>query len=278
MLTLVKKIVPRAVKRAIRRQQEARARIRLFGELAPLVPPVEEMFDGTASLEEFKANGDEFLQIYRNICGLKPDERMLDVGSGIGRKTLPLTQYLNGTASYEGIDVNQSGVEWCTRHITSRFENFRFRRIEVYNRLYNPAGTCPPSEYRFPFPDASFTFVMLGSVFTHMMPADVEHYLSEVHRVLAPGGRCLISYFLLNDESQNLIEAGASTLDFSAIANERYATISAEIPEKAIAFDEDLITALYGRFGLEIARVDYGSWCGRTRFLSYQDLILAMKH
>jgi SAM-dependent methyltransferase len=233
------------------------------------------MFDGTASLAEFKANGEEFLHIYKNICGLEPDEQMLDVGSGIGRKTIPLTQYLSEGATYEGIDVKASGIEWCRRHITPRFPNFQFRQIDVSNRLYNPLGTGRPSDYRFPFADESFTFVVLGSVFTHMMPDDVEHYLSEVYRVLAPG-RCLISYFLLNEESRRLTDAGNSTLAFTD-TGDGYATISREVPERAVAFEEDVVRSLYRNVGLEIVRLDYGSWCGRENFLSYQDLILAAK-
>ncbi|MEA2165456.1 MAG: hypothetical protein QOK37_3583 [Thermoanaerobaculia bacterium] len=276
MLNLIKRLVPRPIKRAIRRQQEIRRKARLFGPLAPMVPAVEQMFEGPASLEEFKANGEEFLGIYRNLCGLKPDEAMLDVGSGIGRKTIPLTGYLSAAARYEGIDITAAGIEWCRRAITPRFPNFHFQQIDVRNGQYNPAGSCEPSEYRFPFDDGSFTFVMLGSVFTHMMPGDVEHYLSEIERVLAPGGRCLISYFLLNDESRRLIAAGRSTLDFKFV-RDGYTTISELVPEHAVAFDERFIRSLYERLGLKIARLDYGSWCGRDEFLSYQDLVLAVK-
>jgi hypothetical protein len=108
-----------------------------------------------------------------------------------------------------------------------------------------------------------------------MMPDDVEHYLSEVYRVLAPG-RCLISYFLLNEESRRLIVDGKSTLAFTSV-RDRYATISEDFPERAVAFDEDMVLSLYRKLGLEIVRLDYGSWCGRESFLSYQDLILAAK-
>jgi len=97
---------------------ERRRRARLFGALAPMVPPLAAMFDGNADLDEFKANGEEFLRIYRDVCGLRRDERMLDVGSGIGRKTIPLTQFFDASAVYEGIDVSAAGVEWCTRTIT----------------------------------------------------------------------------------------------------------------------------------------------------------------
>lgn len=37
---------------------------------------------------------------------------------------------------------------------------------------------------------------MLGSVFTHMQHRDVVRYAKEVARVLKPGGRCMVTYFL----------------------------------------------------------------------------------
>ena len=59
------------------------------------------MFDGPQSLEVFKPNGEEFftiyiryIQVYTNVYGLRPDEKMLDAGCGIGRKTLPLDALL----------------------------------------------------------------------------------------------------------------------------------------------------------------------------------------
>jgi SAM-dependent methyltransferase len=276
MIGVVKKLIPRLVKQKIAAYQAKRDKDRLFGALAPLVPAVDEMFDGPQSLEEFKANGDEFLGIYKEIANLRPDERMLDVGSGIGRKTLPLTQYLSDRATYEGIDITKAGVDWCRERITPRFPNFRFQQIDVYNKHYNPTGQCRPSEYRFPFVDQTFDFVMLGSVFTHMLPADLENYLSEVSRVLARNGRCLITYFLLNEESERLIAAGRSTLDFEH-DHGAYRTVSLEKPELAVAFDEGWIKSRYGSVGLRIKRVELGSWCGRRDYLSYQDLILAKK-
>ncbi len=51
---------------------EARKRARLFGDLAPMVPPVRMMFDGPRNLEVFKENGEEFLKIYRDVRCLRP--------------------------------------------------------------------------------------------------------------------------------------------------------------------------------------------------------------
>lgn len=275
------RLIPLPVRRKVRnyllnRQDREQDRERLFGDLAPLVPKIGDMFDGPQSLEAFKANGEEFLKIYQEVCGLQPDEKMLDVGCGIGRKTLPLTRYFNAQAVYEGVDITKAGIDWCREKITPRFPNFQFHHLSVYNKHYNPSGQYQPSEYTFPFAAESFSFVMLGSVFTHMLPADVENYLSEIHRVLMRGGRCLITYFLLNDQSLRLLETGKSTLDFKHVLD-GYRAVSRTSPEEAIAFDESWVRRLYKKVGLKIVRLDYGSWCGRENYASYQDLMLAVK-
>ena len=275
-MSMMKMLVPPTLKRRLRALREERRKRQLFGALAPLVPPVERMYDGPPGLQEFKANGEEFLKIYRENCGLRPDERMLDIGCGTGRKTLPLTCYFDSRAVYEGLDITKQGVDWCREQITPRFPNFHFQRIDVYNQLYNARGTHCAAKYVFPFPDASFSFVTLGSVFTHMLPGDLENYLREVARMLEVGGRCLISYFLLNEESLRHVEAGEGTLDLK-YEFEQYRATSREVPEEAIAFDEVWVTHLYRELGLEITRLDYGSWCGRESYLSYQDLVLAVK-
>jgi len=49
-------------------------------------------------------------------------------------------------------------------------------------------------------------------------------------------------------------------------------------PEMAIGYEEDFVLSLYARYNLEITNpIQYGSWCGRGEFLSYQDLVLAFK-
>ena len=238
------------------------------------------------SLQVFKENGEEFLKFYREVGGLHPNDRMLDVGFGIGRKTIPLTRYLDERSVYEGLDIKKAGVEWCSQHITPRRPNFQFRQIDVYNKVYNKKGRYRASEYRFPFPDDSFDFVMLGSVFTHMLPDDVRNYLSEIHRVMARGSRCMISYFLLNEETQRLkaegvknvsdLAKGIHPLDFQ-FGDGVYRVMDQRVPELAVGYDEQWIRALYADVGLTTERVDYGSWCGRPEYLSYQDLVLAIK-
>lgn len=248
-----------------------------FGRQAGLVPPVALMHDGPQSYKEFKRNGTEFLRYYIELAGLRPDEHMLDVGSGIGRKTLPLVNYLSERGSYDGLELVKSGVDWCVQKYSRNYPHFKFHLIDVYNKLYNPQGRYRATDYRFPFADEQFDFVVLNSVFTHMIAQEIENYLGEVARVLRPGGRCLISFFLLNGESLRLIQEDRSTIALRHPIGPAH-VLSPEKPEAAIGFDEDYVTGLYNRVGLEIrSPIYYGWWCGRGEYLSCQDLIVAFK-
>jgi len=278
---IIRKFVPKPFRPALRGvwqklYHEYKTR-KLFGSNARFIPPLGLMHDGPVGYKEFKENGEEFFSHYIELCGLRPDEDMLDVGCGIGRKTLALTGYLNDRGSYVGMDIVKSGVDWCTEKYASKYANFKFQLIDVYNELYNPTGKYKATEYRFPFADEQFDFVVLNSVFTHMLPKEVENYLGEIARVLKSGGRCLISFFVLNGESLRLIEAGKSTVDLRYEFGPALA-LSREKPEAAIGYDENYLVGIFEKCGLEIKRpISYGSWCGRDNFYSYQDQIVAFR-
>jgi hypothetical protein len=115
------------------------------------------------------------------------------------------------------------------------------------------------------------------SPISHMVPHDVENYLRETAHVLKRGGRCLITFFLLTRESLELISAGKSTYDFK-YERRGFRTIDEATPESGVAYDEEFIRGLYGESGLSIAEpIRFGSWCGRRDYLSYQDVIIAVK-
>jgi SAM-dependent methyltransferase len=238
-----------------------------------LVPP-ESMFadpdrvDGSRSAREFLTVGREVFQWLVEVEGLRPAHRFLDVGCGIGRMAVPLTAYL-GESGYHGLEISAEKVAYCRRTVGRKRPDFAFHHADVFNKYYNPGGRVQASEYRFPFDDGSFDFVFLSSVFTHMLPADMEHYLAEIARVLGPGGRCAISYWLADEKK------GPPYHSISADCE----ILSPEEPEHGVAYREGFVTELYRQHGLRIERLSRGA--DRRRPDSHpsrrQDLIVAVK-
>jgi SAM-dependent methyltransferase len=220
----------------------------------------------------------EFCRYFVEFGGLKPDGSVLDVGSGRGRMAIPLTGYLSDEGNYEGFDVVPERVRMCEEYITSSYPNFRFQLADIFNSSYNPQGQYRAENFVFPYEDSYFDFVFLNSVFTHMLPEAVENYVSEISRVLKPDGRCLITYFLLNKESQRLIEEGASDRQFRHRRGKWGGVHNPDIPERAVAYNEQFVRRLYDRHGLHLHEpIHYGSWSGRKEFLSRQDIVVATR-
>ena len=244
-----------------------------------LVPPVEMIFDGATSQEEFKAHGEGFTRYFLiEHAQLKADDRVLDVGCGIGQKARVLTKYMSDKGSYEGTDIVAMGINWC-RENYHKYPNFRFQLADIYSAHYNPEGKYKASEYKFPYQNEEFNFVFLSSVFTHMLPQDIKNYFTEIARVLKPGGRCVITFFLLNLESIKRINSGLNTIKVPfTYKSEACRIAKSESPETTVAHDEGFVRSLYEQNGLSITEITYGSWCGKKEFIgNLQDVIIAIR-
>jgi SAM-dependent methyltransferase len=235
-----------------------------------LTPPRRLDFVGHS---DFAATGDEFLAHFIELGGLQPDERVLDVGCGIGRMARPLAGYLSSDGSYDGFDVNRDGIAWCRRRYR-RHPNFRFQVADLFNARYNRHGAQRADEYRFPYDDASFDFVAATSVFTHLLEADATRYVAECARVLASGGRLFATFFLLDATTRALIEEGRSGLAFLDV-HERVAILDEELPEEAVAYDDEWVFEALRSNGLELSAQHPGSWSGRDDPVSFQDIVIA---
>ena len=244
----------------------------VLGRRNPLVPPRKLIHGIGSSLDV----GETYLRYFREFAELQSNETVLDVGCGIGRMALPMTRYLRPPGWYEGFDIMRSNVTWCQRAITPRFPNFRFQHADVFNREYNPRGRLAGHEFRFPYPDGMFGFAYLTSVFTHLMPADAAHYLSEISRVLRPGGRCLATFFLMNVESKSQLLAGRGSVSLQHFYGPAWVS-NPEIPEACVALDESFVAHAAEKAGLLIHRSYPGRWNGRETFTDSQDILLFIK-
>ena len=113
-------------------------------------------------------------------------------------------------------------------------------------RQIQPDREAEGDEFQFPYEADQFDFVFLSSVFTHMLPDDMDHYVSEISRVTKPGGRCLATFCLLNDESLAALDAGTSGINFDHDYG-TYRVRKAETPESVVAHREDCVIDMFQR-------------------------------
>ncbi len=234
-----------------------------------LSPPKGLIYTGSG---DFKKTGEEFFSYFKNYGNITPESYVLDIGSGIGRMAIPFTTFLNSKGSYNGFDIVKQGVDWCTKNISSNHPNFHFTHVSLKNDLYNLSAKNKASNFIFPYEHNTFDFVFLTSVFTHMLPKDVNHYLNEIKRVLKTNGKCLITFFILDDESRKLMGNSSKNFKFQ---RDNYALMSENVKEANVAYDKLYIFNSIREKGFIIENFFNGTWSGKTEnVLSYQDILI----
>lgn len=190
--------------------------------------------------------------------GLRPEHRVLDIGCGVGNLAVGLSDYLTGP--YDGFDIHRQAVNWCQQAITPGRPNFRLHHADLSSGAYNAEGRLDASTFRFAMASGTYDVVFLGSVFTHLLPDTAGQYINEIARLLAPGGVCIASYFLLNPESRAGIEAGTSFMSFPVQHQSGLCLLhDASKPEAAVALDEAFVVGTHQRAGLRLRDIRRGA-------------------
>lgn len=146
---------------------------------------------------KFVRMGDIFARELRQRAGVDEESRVLEIGCGCGRNAFALAPYM-ADGNFIGVDIDRPSIEAARRNRFLKKRGYTFEFLDVDNPEYNPNGRYKASEYVFEFDDASFDVIFLVSVVTHMLPKDLENYLSEIARLLKPGGRLVFSTFLMD--------------------------------------------------------------------------------
>jgi len=227
---------------------------------------------------DYRAVGAEFLGHFIRKGGLRRDARVLDIGSGIGRMAVPLTQYLDpARARYSGIDPVAGGVNWCRQNITSRYPNFEFRHIDIAHDLYNPKGAVNGLTLTLPFADKGFDFIIMTSVVTHLPSDEVKTYLDQVSRVLAPGGKLFMTAFVVDDVAARDRHGKRD----KRLAFERHGSgpcwFVPELPPlAAVGFENGFLDRALAGAKLTLETKSFGHWRG-IEADHYQDIFIASR-
>jgi ubiquinone/menaquinone biosynthesis C-methylase UbiE len=144
-------------------------------QLAAFPPP--ELMQITTGLTEplhFAQHGVHFLEQLElaSETHLSDFKSVLDFGCGVGR----LARLFKGfKGRYTGVDVDSKTVAW------------------VREALPHVSAYLSAPREALPFAEAWFDCAISISVFTHMTEADQRFYLSELQRVVEPGGTLLLT-------------------------------------------------------------------------------------
>lgn len=153
--------------------------IPIADETGPIPPPdLMVLVQGSADTEWFRISGQA---IFDALVGLArkhdaPVENMRDIlefGCGCGR-VLRHWRAVSGPQIH-GTDYNPKLLDWCR-------VNLPFSRI-------SQNGLAPP----LAFPDSGFDFIYAISVFTHLSEDLQARWMTELTRILRPGGLLLIT-------------------------------------------------------------------------------------
>ena len=169
----------------------------------PLPPEEYRRLVCGAAWRQFEEHGEAVAGMMREYGLLGKGASLLDVGCGCGR----IARFLidDPIASYMGFDRHAEMIEWCQQNFRAPAPHFGFRFYDIksaYTDLDGQPGGIDPASFEFPFEDQSFDSAVLVSVFTHMPLSEIDSYLGNLRRILAPGGRILLSFFFAESEPE----------------------------------------------------------------------------
>lgn len=147
---------------------------------------------GLNSNQEYLDSGVEQINFLKSENMLNDETRILDFGCGQGRLVNALEFSGSAFKSYVGIDTNERSVSWCNKYLVYS-DKYRFIHLPAYNEMYNKEAR---GLRKLPFEESEFDLIFLNSVFSHMLPNDIEFYLNEFHKVLKSDGFVYITAFV----------------------------------------------------------------------------------
>lgn len=217
-------------------------------------PPLR-LRQAVGNLNDYEGSAAEYVAYLKLLCGLKPGDTLLDIGCGCGTILQDTTgaggliPYIGLNGRYVGLDLDSRAIKWCQQRYFTTCKFFA-------------ACAIPYGYYRF---DA----VLCKSLFTHLLEDDVHFYLQYVHSVLKLGGKCLATFFILDERPLQ----GKFTFQYRQ-GNTCVQRIGK--PQLAVAYPQLALHALLDEVGFRYTTY-YGTWRGDGQGLSFQDIIILEK-
>ncbi len=183
--------------------------------------------DSRISLEIGNGSERYSLQLYHHVAtGISLEgKHVLEVGCGRGGGASYIARYLRPQRMV-GVDIVAPAIRFAQKHFTAQ-KNLRFMVADAH---------------QLPFEDNSFDAVVNIESAQHYK--DVDRFLSEVRRVLKPGGHLLISYFE---------DAGKGVFPRQALARSKLQKVREQDISEGVVRAMDLDSSRRQRMALKLA-------------------------
>ena len=162
--------------------------------------------------------------------------------------------------------------DWARREL-GLDSRFRFQTFSLRSSHYNAEGSVRPEEFVFPWPENAFTLSFAVSIFTHLSGPATRNYLAEIARTLQPGGRLFATFYVLDEQSMQLVADSKTHPPFSVTTDDGMIGDAAS-PEAAVAFHAQWLADALLSAGLTFDAFYPGRW-RHLPVIAHQDIVIA---
>lgn len=210
---------------------------------------------------------------------------IVDIGCGTGLLGIACEPFIID-GKYFGIDVMRKDIDFCRRHFD--FPNYEFLHLDIGNPAYAPNQS--KTKIVWPIGNENANLLTALSVWTHLNEEDAVFYFKEITRVLKPGGKAIITAFLMDEEYEKSLRLRSRRkgryhmtgqdrwiFDVPAYGSDAWFHPGwVAVPESAVGFTRAGLNRLLTGSGLSLIEHFQGNW-KEIPGIFFQDVLILKK-